>query len=271
MVKKRNVFVNKKGYRINRFKIETLSDYLDLVRFIESKQEIELLWFRGVTKVSYRLIPGIYRGANSKYNRIYENDISYGFIRKAKAYTKVGAGNLTKWEWFHIMQHYGIPTRFLDWTESALIGIFYAVRRAERNSSPCVWVLDPFWLNEEATGQTAVFFTDPIGQTEEDEIINAYCIASQNLPKFPVGIHPPWVDERMKAQHASFTIHGSLPNGIHIQSQKSSSPRLFQLQIKKRSIERIRKELFISGIRESTIYPDMGGLAIEIKDHYRYS
>jgi len=269
MVKKKNVFVNKKGYRINKYKIETLSDYIDLVRFIESKQE-ERLWFRGVTKVKYRLIPGIYRGSNPEYNRIHENDISYEFIRKAKAYPKVGGGNYSKWEWFHIMQHYGIPTRFLDWTESALIGIFYAVRKAERNSSPCVWVLDPFWLNEESTGKTVVFSTDPIGQTEEDEIINTYYIASPNLPKFPLGISPPYVDERMKAQHASFTIHGSLPNGLHIQSQKSSSPHLFQLRVKNSSIERIRRELFTSGIRESTIYPGMEGLAIEIKDEYGY-
>ena len=166
------------------------------------------------------------------------------------------------------MQHYGIPTRFLDWTESALIGIFYAVRKAERNSSPCVWVLDPYWLNDESTGKTAVFFTDPIGQSEEDEIINPYCIASPNLPKYPVGIFPPYVDERMKAQHASFTIHGSIPNGLHILSQRSLPPRLYQLQVKNSSIKRIRRELFTSGIRESTIYPAMEGLAIEIKDEF---
>jgi len=75
----------------------------------------------------------------------------------------------------------------------------------------------------------------------------------------------------MKAQQASFTIHGSLPNGLHIQSQGSSSPRLFQLQVKKSSIEQIRRELFTSGIRESTIYPEMEGLAIEIKDQYDYN
>lgn len=239
MVKKRNVFVNKKGYRINKYKIETLSDYLDLVRIIESKQEISRLWFRGVTKVNYRLIPGIYRDSNPKYNHIHENDISYEFIRKAKAYPKVGGGNISKWEWFHIMQH-------------------------------CVWVLDPFWLNEESTGKKVVFSTDPIGQTEEDEIINTYYIASLNLPKFPLGISPPYVDERMKAQLASFTIHGSLPNGLHIQSQKSSSPHLFQLQVKNSSIKRIRRELFTSGIRESTIYPGMEGLAIEIKGDFEY-
>lgn len=271
MVKKQNVLVNKKGYRINRYKIGTLSDYLDLVRIIKSKQEIEDLWFRGVTEVNYRLTPGIYRDSDPEYDQIHENDISYEFIRKAKAYPKVGGGNISRWEWFHVMQHYGIPTRFLDWTESALIGIYYAVRRAGQNSSPCVWVLDPFWLNEESTGKTEVFFTDPIGQTEEDEPINSYCIASQNLPKYPVGIFPPYVDERMKAQHATFTIHGSHPNGLHILSQSSLSPRLFQLLVKKSSIERIRRELYISGVRESTIYPDMSGLAAEIKDAYGYS
>jgi len=71
MVKKRNVFVNKKGYRINRYKIETLSDYLTLVRIIQSILESETLWFRGVAKVSYRLIPGVYRDSNPIYNSIH--------------------------------------------------------------------------------------------------------------------------------------------------------------------------------------------------------
>jgi len=135
---------------------------------------------------------------------------------------------------------------------------------------PCVWVLDPYWLNKVSAGKDVVYFTDPSGQTEEDALVNDYQIASEKLPKYPIAISPPYIDERLRAQQSCFTIYGSFKNGLQLLNIHEKKPRLVQILINRDNVEDIKEELFISGIRESTLMPDLEGLAREIKFEYGY-
>ncbi len=48
------------------------------------------------------------------------------------------------WEWLALAQHYGLPTRLLDWTVNALAALWFAVRKpATTQSNGIVWAFVP--------------------------------------------------------------------------------------------------------------------------------
>src|ERR1700730_19282468 len=49
-------------------------------------------------------------------------------------------------QWLFLARHAGLPTRLLDRTEGALIGLHFALKEKE----PVIWMLNPLELNETA-------------------------------------------------------------------------------------------------------------------------
>lgn len=49
---------------------------------------------------------------------------------------------------FAQMQHYGTPTRFLDWTTSPFIASYFAFEETPETSQSAVWAIDLDWIEE---------------------------------------------------------------------------------------------------------------------------
>lgn len=267
------VVLNKKdnSYRLDK-KVSDLSEYTEAIKVAESEiddDSTDYVWFRGMSSQSFKLVPSQCRGKKLAHNASFENDIISEFIHKGRPLTKNNSTDKSSWDWLHICQHYGIPTRLLDWTESALVALYFAIED-QRATSPCVWVLNPLQLNKASIGEEFIFFSDQITRDENDNnYLEKYRFGSEKIPKSPIAFYPPYIDERIRAQKGCFTIHGSNKYAIHELNRKAANPFLVRIEISKSAIEHIRCQLNILGINTSDIFPDLGGLAKELRWKYQ--
>jgi hypothetical protein len=178
-----------------------------------------------------------------------------------------------EFEWLYLMQHYGSPTRLLDWTESSLVGLYFAVCNYRNDSNSAVWVLSPRRYNYTILKASN---TVPISSSV---LLKDYLIKQDdgnNLfrkveAKLPLAFRPAKNSSRILAQRGFFTIHGNEDICINelIKSHYESSDQVLrQILIHKDFKVAILKELYNCGISPSVIFPVLTGISEELVMKY---
>ena len=118
--------------RFHRYKVEDFS--------LETPYRFPFgIWFRGQGDAGDDLVPQIFR---SDYD---ESSMFHHFQIRAPEHRGTYR---SVFDWLCLMQHYDLPTRLLDWSESVLVALFFAVRDDEnRSSEGRVYVLNARRLN----------------------------------------------------------------------------------------------------------------------------
>jgi len=222
-------------------------------------------WFRGHGHVHWKLEPTLYRmpavkGIGAEYYS--EAELLEMFKQRARRY--LDHTPQSDWEWLFVMQHHGLPTRLLDWTESYLVALYFAVRDAGGDADACVWVTNPWWLGKCALGGFELPAADePVVQPWRPGV------RTSELPEAPVAILPVYSSARIQAQRGTFTIHGSAHSGLDLLAQSAGKTGcLRRLVIPKQDIGRVRLELSRAGITESVIFPELPGLCRELRSFF---
>jgi hypothetical protein len=83
---------------------------------------------------------------------------------------------------------------------------------------------------------------------------------------YPIAIYPVYNDAKLPAQKSVFTIHGKSPDGFRELSLSDKKAMLCKVLVNPDNIVTIAKELRRLGITESTVFPDLKGLANEIRN-----
>jgi hypothetical protein len=256
---------------------KTLLQFMKRIKEIEeaweSKKDGEpSLWYRGSRKSTWPLIPKLYRPNSSMKNLLSaEDEIREEFVRRAPGLTAHRPANA--WEWYFLMQHYGAPTRLLDWTESPQIGLYFAVKDSDGLHDAAVWVLDPWWLNEVVLGKnySEVLPAGSPGLSEADVdryqpwLPDRFDAKAKLTTKLPVAIYPTQFDPRIAAQRSCFTVHGRNRARLNEIFPKPAD-HLARIMIPSYATHDIRGELADYGIDEAVIYPDLEGLGKSVSN-----
>lgn len=215
-----------------------------------------LTWYRGHARADWPLIPSIGRS---------DDDLAAEFVTvkrfKQNAVPHLGSQPQNEWEWIFLMQHHRAPTRLLDWTESPLIGLYFAVADdAHDEEAAALWCLDPVMLNRLSGHNRAhahdvlAFGIDPALDGYLPDQVNAR--VSRLLPVAAIG---PRNSPRMTAQSGTFTVMHAVATAIE---GIEPGDHIWRLLIPPDAKAAIRQELKLLNITEFTVFPDLDRVAL---------
>jgi FRG domain. len=254
----------------NSGEVQTLEDFTHLVSSYSSEYN-EPIWFRGVGNIKFPLIPSLFRKNgidNEESIREIEVRIMSIFKERALPHLKFPCAN--DWEWLFLMQHHGVPTRLLDWTENPFIALYFALSSAckiddaERGDAG-VWLLRPLAWNAKysmGTGNRRRI----ISVIETESVAGYTPMDARSIS--PVAISAYHNSSRIIAQRGSFILFGTQVTPLDTlcaDSTDADKKTLVKAVIPKESIHSLLSQLHNIGYTESAIFPDLDGLARDIR------
>ena len=232
-------------------------------------------WFRGS---AYPLQPGaMWTGLSDELGAYHE------FV--ARAGGMMAREPTDEWEWYFLLQHYGMATRLLDWTTNPFVAAYFALQ-AVANGRPLsaptaqVWMLDPMKLNLATVGFETVF--TPGGELTTHWLPSKLRAGSPHRFAFdgkddltnanPLAIYPKRRNPRILAQSGTFTIHGTdatpLDEAIGSLPEYDRKIARIDLDLTPNHASELLRQLSLLGFSASVLFPEPEPLAREIRAKY---
>lgn len=171
-------------------------------------------------------------------------------------------------DWLTIMQHYSAPTRFLDWTSSFFVALYFAV--VDNRIDGAVWLLRSDILQSYLRKHPEQI---SISESERDEIIASYdkFVEFGSRANNVVSIYGNEIKtERIIAQHSIFTFSYYLftdhANVLGERLSQEDPFPLIKIIIPANLKQKIRLKLTKMNISNETLFPGIDGVGRSITE-----
>lgn len=214
------------------------------------------------------------------------------FQRKCGLYLNNVPRHNDRIEWFALMQHYGAPTRLLDWTYSFYNALFMALDRPypiDENEEMIIWGLNTDWLKKRVQAKcklkkNEVLTTcDVWTHLDDDPHIRKeaswrdfFCGKYQ----FVYPVNPFRLNSRLTIQQGLFLCQGDInipfqdnlaalqeDDGHNNEVKKEAQNNLIQIQLVLTGDERAEclRQLYRMNMTKANLYPGLQGFAESLK------
>ncbi len=215
---------------MNEIQIDSLQELTERV-----SQSGRRALYRGVERADYELLPSLGRMPDAAdRTELTRIEARLMFLFKTHAPPFLDALPRNHLEWLAVAQHYGLPTRLLDWTLNPLAGAFFAVRG-----------------REEGDCAVYVFTPEAVLSHESAQGVSAEYLGAHPEVLFYVPTHP---SSRVAAQRSVFSVHPT-------PWAPFDDPGLGKLVIPGEVRGAFREALHMHGIDDFSIFPDLEGLS----------
>lgn len=242
--------------KIIEIEIFNVSTFLERAKEILPGFGSYVWWFRGHASSDWKLVPAAQRNYDAHGETLLLTRFMLGAPMR---HIRVPMDHQVP-DWLSLMQHYGLPTRLLDWTASPLTALYFALaHEATQYEGPCVlWALAPTFL-----GRNFRLDVDKVcildGVEAKHLIVAAFRAGARIDDVYSVVGKD--IDWRLAVQQGAFTIHGS-PTPLERLVKLPNI--LFKFVIPSSAKANFAEELWSLGLRRSGLFPDLENLARDL-------
>jgi hypothetical protein len=237
---------------IEQYSVQSIADFI--ANLPEKEMYAARTVYRGHSSFSWKLTPGLFRIEEIPITAMpperFEKEYLLGeFQKEAIPFTNYLPQDVL--EWIALAQHHHLPTRLLDWTESPLVALFFAVNdpnnRENDEEDGIVWSLAAFVL--------------------QGGLFNSFEEIDQAIRNRPNNIYfPRHISPRISAQQGCFTVHSRPEKGGYVPLEERAEAGDRSIVLTKCVIPAERKahfrlELNRLGINYFALFPDLDGLS----------
>jgi|GEM_PF-1477635 len=250
----------------------------------QAENELGLLkgeepFFRGQSDETWHLETSLNREKRTRKlsddeHREIESNFYFEFRARAQ---ELQNQQLSAWDWMFMMRHHRLPSRLLDWTEIVGFAIFFALEgwTGSPGTKPCIWVLNPYELNERNWGVRDLVVPDYLAYEydEDDEItiveeyeLDDYLAGGWDFEwDDPVAIYPQQKNRRQHVQRGWFTVQGNNDEPLNLANPKC----VRKVCIEPDEISDLKHALESFGFDRYLVYPDLDNLSAALAEKNR--